>query len=160
MVSPRKSQDLPRTSSLVGVNIPIHHEAFGCKNFPSVYCFTLVSSEKPWDQEKSLREFSDHYPFTLFSGGVNHIKENVQLYTGRSKLLWEPKFHDDEYLWKENITHLGYFLVNFCLLFSGPYPLSPLRVAMPLSFVFKSLWFSSISWFSQFYRPKWHIVAY
>lgn len=71
---------------------------------------------QPWNPRPGkICGFSDHYPFTLFSGGVNHTKESAQLCSRRSKLLKELKFHDDRYLWKREV-HMGYFLVNLCLL--------------------------------------------
>lgn len=68
-----------------------------------------------WDlRPGKICGFSDYYPLTLLLGGVNHIKESVQLCTGRSKLLKELKFRNDKYQWKR--VQMGYFLVSLCLL--------------------------------------------
>lgn len=127
------SHNLAPASSLVGVNIPIYTKDFWVSKishqYTAILWFLLRKSITHFthppdvnletrDRAKGICGSSDHYPFTLFSGVVNHRKESVPLCTGKSKFLIavELKFYDDKYLWTEISTRLGYLLVSLCLL--------------------------------------------
>lgn len=104
----------------------------GVRNFLSLYCHTLVSIEKvshalhPPPQMSTLRwgQGQKHMcilrPLPIHSflrwSRPQQGECSVMYKEMRFLTAVELEFYDDKYLWTEITTHLGYLLVNLCLL--------------------------------------------